>query len=41
MDDDYRAAVLKAQKKYRYNLVQMYLKGHKGFSENLMALSRN
>ena len=41
MDDDFKASVLKAPKKYRYNIVQMYLKGHKGYQENLKALTMN
>ncbi len=41
MDDEYRASMLKAPKKYRYNILQMYLKGHKGYSENLKALLKN
>jgi len=41
MDDEYLASVLKAPKKYRYNLVYMYTKGLKVYSENLKALMKN
>jgi hypothetical protein len=41
MDNEYRAKVLTCPKKYRYNLVQMYLRDSRVFSENLKALSMN
>jgi hypothetical protein len=41
MDDEYRAKVLASPKKYRYSLVQMYLRGFRVLSENLKALSMN
>lgn len=41
MDDNYRASVIKTSQRFRFNLVQMYLRGRKGFSENYVALSRN
>jgi hypothetical protein len=41
MDDNFRASVLRAPYTYRYNIVQMYLRGHKVYTENLMALTRN
>jgi hypothetical protein len=41
MDDEYRAKVLACPKKYRYNLVQLYLRGFRVLSDNLKALTMN
>ena len=41
MADDFRTSLQKAPQKYRYNIVQMFLKGHKSSTENLTALMKN
>jgi hypothetical protein len=41
MEQGYRGAVLKAPKKNRYNLVQLYLRGHVNHGKNAMALRKS
>jgi hypothetical protein len=41
MEVEYREALLKAMKKNRYNLVQLYLKGHVNHAKNVMALRKS
>jgi hypothetical protein len=41
IDDDYLASVLRAPKKFRYNLVYMQTNGLKVYSANLKALMKN
>lgn len=41
MEDEYRESLLKSPKKYRYNLVQMYMEGQKIYRHNLQALIKS
>jgi hypothetical protein len=41
MNTGYREALLKAPKKNRYNLVQLYQRGHVNHDENMSALIKS
>jgi hypothetical protein len=41
MEAGYREALLKAPKKNRYNLMQLYMNGHVNHAKNMVALRKS